>query len=69
MKLLTADEAATRLGISPRSLLDKRYRLRIGLPATKIGRRVGFAENDVDRLITRGREKLPAVLGGSSGHK
>jgi hypothetical protein len=69
MKLLTPDETATRLGISPRSLLDKRYRLRIGLPAVKVGRRLGFAEIDVERLITRGREKLPTGLGDGNGHK
>jgi len=67
MKLLTADETASRLGISPRSLLDKRYRLRIGLPAVKVGRRVGFSELDVERLITRGREKLPIGTGGKHG--
>lgn len=64
MRLLTPEEAAHRLGISLRSLLDKRYRFRIGLPATKIGRRVGFSENDIEKLISRGREKLP-VRGGN----
>lgn len=59
MKILTAEEASQRLGVKPGSLLDKRYRLRIGLPAVKIGRRVGFAEDDIERLIKRGREKLP----------
>jgi len=69
MKLLTADETAGRLGVSPRSLLDKRYRLRIGLSAVKIGRHLGFIESDVERLITRGQEKLPAGLGDGNGRK
>ena len=63
MRLISLEEAAGRLGISPRSLCDKRYRMRIGLAAVRIGRRVGFSEADIERLITRGREKLP--IGGS----
>ena len=61
MKLLSIDAAAARLCVAPRSLGDKRYRMRIGLNAVKIGRRLGFLEADVERLITRNREKLPAV--------
>jgi hypothetical protein len=64
MKLISADETAERLCVSPRSLLDKRYRLRIGLNAVRIGRRLGFIEADVERLITRGREKLPGEMRG-----
>ena len=67
MRLLTPEEAAQRLGLSPRSLCDKRYRFRIGLPATKIGRRIGFAESDVEKLINRGREKLS--VGVRNGHQ
>ena len=59
MKLLTLEETASRLGVKPTSLSDKRYRCRIGLRAVKVGRRIGFEESDVDRLIVRGREKLP----------
>jgi hypothetical protein len=59
MRLISLEEAAGRLGISPRSLCDKRYRMRIGLAVVRIGRRVGFSEADIERLITRGREKLP----------
>jgi len=63
MRLLTPEETAQRLGgISPRSLADKRYRARIGLYATKVGKRLMFAENDVERLITHGREKLPLPI-------
>ena len=56
-QLLSVDEVARRLGVSARSLLDKRYRTRIGLPCVKIGRLVKFALSDVDALIERGRQK------------
>lgn len=59
MRLLSTEEAGLRLGVSPRSLIDKRYRFRLGLSAVKIGRKVGFAEADIDRLIEKSRERLP----------
>lgn len=58
-KTLSIDEAAKLLSISPRSLADRRYRLRLGLPARKIGRRVVFIEGDLLRILERGREPLP----------
>ena len=59
-RIVPVDEAAQRLGVAPRSLLDKRFRTRTGLPAVKIGlRRIGFDERDIERLIERGRERLP----------
>lgn len=59
-RIVPVDEAARRLGVSPRSLIDKRFRLRTGLPAVKIGkRRIGFAESDIERLIREGRERFP----------
>lgn len=58
-RVLSVEEAATRLSVSPRSLIDKRYRLRLGLAAIKIGRSVGFAEADIDKLIEKSREHLP----------
>ena len=61
MKLLTLEETASRLGIASTSLADKRYRARIGLAGVKVGRRMGFVELDVERLITRGKEKLPQL--------
>lgn len=69
MKRLTAEEAAAQLGVSKRSLSDKRYRLRIGLPAVRIGRRIGFEERDVERIITRGRERLPTRAGGGDAER
>jgi hypothetical protein len=68
MKLLSPEETGQRLGgISTNSLRDKRYRLRIGLPAVKVGRRLGFREEDVERLITRGREKV--LCGGAANER
>lgn len=59
-RIIPVDEAAKRLGVSTRSLLDKRFRLRAGLPAIKIGlRRIGFEEGDIERLIREGRERFP----------
>jgi len=59
VRLLSVEQAAERLNVAPRSLIDRRYRMRIKLSAIKIGRRVGFVEEDIDRLIQRGREHLP----------
>lgn len=58
MRVITLEDAALRLGLSPRSLADKRFRTRIGLPGIKLGRRLGFDERDVERLIIHGREKM-----------
>lgn len=59
MVTYSIDEAAELLKISPRSLADRRYRVRLGLPGRKIGRRLIFAEEDIWRIIERGREPLP----------
>jgi excisionase family DNA binding protein len=50
-RLLTRQEAALRLGISPASLFSKVYRDRIGLPALKVGRLLRFRESDVERIL------------------
>ncbi len=59
MRTLSIDDTARLLSVSTRSLHDKRYRLRIGLPARKIGRRTVFLEADILKLLERGRESLP----------
>ncbi len=59
MKCFNIDEAATVLRVSPRSLADRRYRLRLGLTGRKIGRRLIFTEKDLARLLEEGREILP----------
>ena len=68
MKLLNPEETAQRLGgISTNSLRDKRYRLRIGLPAVKVGRRLVFREEDIEQLIHCGREQVPVSKETTSG--
>lgn len=59
VKLLSLEEAAMRLAVSPRSLSDRRFRARIGLAARKVGRKVTFLEADIERLAERGKERLP----------
>jgi len=56
---LSLHEATKALGVSPRSLADRRYRTRIGLPARKVGRRVVFLEQDLRRLLAARRDGLP----------
>ena len=63
MRIVSVGETAIRLNVRPKSLLDKRFRARIGLAAVHIRRRIGFAEGDIERIITRGREKLPGGMG------
>jgi hypothetical protein len=59
--LLDREEAARRLSLNPESFFDRRYLARIGLPRVKVGRLVRFRESDVERLIQRGVEKIPAA--------
>lgn len=56
MRALSLIDASLTLGVSPRSLADKRYRTRIGLPARKIGRRIVFLEDDLRHLLEVGRD-------------
>ncbi len=51
--------AAVYVGSSPRTLADARWRQRVGLPATRIGRRLVFLVRDLDALLSRGRERTP----------
>jgi len=62
VRTLTVDEAALVLKISPRSLADRRYRMRLGIPARKVGRRLVFAETDLLQLLEQSRETLPAIF-------
>lgn len=56
---ISLEQAAERLSVSPRSLSDRRYRVRLGLAAVRIGRKLTFSETDLARLIREGRERLP----------
>jgi hypothetical protein len=44
--------------VAPSSLIDERFRRRVGLPCVRIGRKLGFTSDDVDELIRRSREVL-----------
>ncbi len=57
-RALTKEEAATRLGQSPRSLADPRWRRRVGLRATRVGRNLRFLESDLVKLLNRGMERF-----------
>lgn len=61
-KALNVDEAARLLGVSPRSLGDRRYRERIGLAARRVGRRIVFARADLVALLER-RENFARAPG------
>ena len=37
MQMMSIDETSQRLGLSPQSIADKRFRIRIGLPGVKLG--------------------------------
>lgn len=58
-RALGVPEASEMLGVKPRSLSDRRFRIRLGLQARRIGGRIVFLESDLLRLLERGREPLP----------
>ena len=66
-RVLSKEETAVRLNVKPKSLGDKRFLQRIGLPAVKIGSRIGFYELDIERFINTNREKLAVPTGGRHG--
>ncbi len=55
-------EAARLLGLSPKSLQDRRWRLRVGLKATRVGRCLRFRESDLLKLLARGLERHPGEV-------
>ena len=58
-KQISLEQAAERLSVSPRSLSDRRYRVRLGLAAVRVGRKLTFSETDLERIIRDGRERFP----------
>ena len=57
--MLSISEAADRLSIASKTIRDPRWRLRVGLPLVRVGRRVGVLEDDILALLRKGREHLP----------
>ena len=63
---LTKEAAAALLSQSPRSLADPRWRRRVGLRATRVGR-MRFLESEVMKLLRRGLEPFPKGEDKESG--
>ena len=55
-RALTVAQAAEILAVSPKTVGDVRWRRRVGLPATPIGRSLRFLESDLYRLLARCRD-------------
>ena len=51
-------ETARLLGGSPRSIEDARWRRRVGLRATRIGRSLRFLDFHIQQVLDRGLEPL-----------
>lgn len=64
MKLVAIPEMSKSTGIPEKTLSDRRWRARVGLRAVKLGTRVFFREEDVERLIAKHLEKLPVSTEG-----
>lgn len=64
--LLTISEAAERLRCSPITVADKRFRKRVGLVATKIGKKVLFRSEDIETVIRKGSNLSQKALGDDS---
>lgn len=62
-----ADEAARYLALSPRSIRDRGWRLKVGLLGFRCGRALRFARADLDAFIRRNRERPTRVLVAEPG--
>jgi len=57
---LGVDQSGEYLGgVARRTLTDARWRARHNLPAVRIGKKLAFLIEDLDKILARGREKLP----------
>jgi len=62
---LRVPEAAARLGIAPRSLATRGWRIKHGIPCVKIGRSVVFDAASLEKWPTKHQERsLRDVEGG-----
>ncbi len=59
MRAVGAREAAEILGVSVRSIRDRRFRQKIGLVGRKVGKRLVFLVGDCEGLLRKGAERLP----------
>ncbi len=60
IRALSKERAAEILGQQPSTVGDPRWRRRVGLRATRIGRSLRFLERDIQDLLKRGRETFDA---------
>lgn len=67
---LRLPDAARHLGVSPRSLADRGWRMRRGIPCFKIGKAVVFDAAALDRWLRRHQERpLRALEDPRDGEK
>ncbi len=59
IRALSKERAAEILGQQPSTVGDPRWRRRVGLRATRVGRSLRFIERDLITLLRRGMEKVP----------
>lgn len=64
-KLLTIEEVADKLSISPGTIRSLEFRKRVGLSAVRIGRTIRFTRQEIENFINRHTEIPPA--GGCPG--
>jgi Helix-turn-helix domain len=55
-ELLDRHDTARLLGVKPQTVADARWRARVGLRATRVGRSLRFVRTDIEALLQRGRE-------------
>lgn len=63
-RALKKELAAEILGQAVSTLADPRWRRRVGLRATKVGRSLRFLESDIQSLLRRGLEHHRGVQEG-----
>lgn len=64
-RALKKAEVALLLGHSVNTIADPRWRRRVGLRATKVGRSLRFLESDIQSLLHRGLQETSDVKGSS----
>jgi flavin-dependent dehydrogenase len=62
---LRLKEAAAYLAVSPRSLADRGWRLRLGIPCFKIGSALVFDRAALDRWLAKHQERQQAEGGAA----
>jgi predicted DNA-binding transcriptional regulator AlpA len=58
MKLLTIPQVAAMLGLSVKSMYQREFRERLGLPEVRFGANVRFMEHDLEQFVQRHRQPV-----------